>query len=314
MNRNFGFRILDLGLAGLLVLAGCTSAPKPTPGPVDPMLAQWTQSAQQAFALRSYDRSARFYELALQRARAMDLAPEVGKQAYNLAAALHLDGRSTEALPYVAEADGEFRRLRKDRGPVLLLRARAQRATGATEDARRTLDELLILGTEREVQCQGWLLVGQIEADAGHAEECEKALKRARAFLTDAPALRAGVAMLAGRLALLKDDARNASLEFDKEAEFMRRAGRFADMAQALSRAGEAFAAQGGTELAANRFYRAARSWHGQGDTVNALRAVERALAQAPAGETPPWAEELAVLFEEIRRTPRAGTPAGALE
>ncbi len=298
----------------LLALAGCASAPRTAPAPVDPLMTQWTQSAQQAFALRSYGRAAQFFELALQRARAMDDARQTADQSYNLAASLLLAGRPADALAYLSGAEGEYRRLRRDRGPALLLRARALRATGATDDARRALDELLILNSPHEVQCQGWLLVGQIEADAGRTDECAKALARARAFLTDDPALRAGVALLAGRLALLKGDPRNAALEFDKEAEFMRRAGRYADMAQALSRAGDAYAARGEAAAAANRHYRAARSWHGQGDAVNALRSVERALAQATGGEDPPWAAEVSELFEEIRRTPRAGTPAGTLE
>jgi len=150
--------------------------------------------------------------------------------------------------------------------------------------------------------------------DAADAAEAAKALSRARALLTDEPALRAGVAALAGRIALLNNEGGDAGLEFDKEAEFMRRAGRFRDMATALERAGAAYARGGDAESAGFRYYRAARSWLGQGDTVRALRAVEQALALPGAEQDAAWAPELAALFAEIKRTPVAGKPAEQIE
>lgn len=303
-----------VAVAFLCALVGCATAPKSSPAPTDRLLRQYATSAQQAFALRSYDRAARFYELALQRARAMDDADQIGAQAYNLAASLLLAGKPADALPYLTEAERGVAKRHQNRGPILLLRARALRAADRSAEARLALDHLLEMDTSREVQCQGWLLLGQIEADQQRADETAKALSRARSFLSDDPVLRAGVAMLAGRYALLRGNAADAALEFDKEVEFMRQAGRYADMARALERAGAAYAAQSNTTAAANRFYRAARSWLGQGDAVHALRAVEQALAQAPENADPAWAPEIAALVDEIRRTPRAGAPDGAAE
>ncbi|HMP77015.1 MAG TPA: hypothetical protein PKE12_12040 [Kiritimatiellia bacterium] len=293
--------------------AGCAGPRVATSSP-DAMLAQYISSAQSAFALGSFDRAGRFYELALQRARAMDDAVEVGKQAYNLAASLVLQERPADALPYLAEAEAAFARLRRDRGPVHLLRARALRASSQAAAAKLEIQRVVELNTPNEVQCQGWLLYGQIAVDESDAKEAAKALARARSLLTDDPALRAGVAALAGRIALLKGEGGDAGLEFDKEAEFMRRAGRFRDMAAALERAGEACARAGDVEAAGFRYYRAARSWHGQGDPVRALKAVEQALALPGAEQDAAWAPELAALFAEIKRTPLAGGPAEQIE
>ena len=280
----------------------------------DAQLAQYISSAGSAFALGSYERAARFYELALQRARAMDESLEVGKQAYNLAASLVLAGNATNALPYLTEAESTFARLREDVGPVVLLRARALRAVGDTNGARLEIQRVVELNTSEDIQCQGWLLYGQLSADAGDLEEAHKALSRARHLLSDDPALRAGVASLAGRLALLNNNAGGAGLEYDKEAEFMRRARRYADMAEALRRAGAAYAADGNVDAAGYRFYRAARSWQGQGRPVEALRAIEQALALPVGDAEPAWGAAVAALVEEIRRTPVAGAPADALE
>ena len=297
----------------LLLAVGC-AGPKVVAPPPDAELAQYISSAQSAFAQGSFERAGRFYELALQRARAMDDAVETGRQAYNLAAALVLQERPAEALPYLAEAEASFTRLRRDRGPVHLLRARALRASGQAAAAKLEIQRVLELNTPKDIQCQGWLLYGQLALDETDSEEALKALKRARALLTDDPALRAGVAALAGRMALLAGEGGDAGLEFDKEAEFMRRAGRFRDMAAALERAGEAYARAGDADAAGFRYYRAARSWQGQGRTVQALRAMERALAAAEGRGDAAWGAEMAALFEEIKRTPVAGGPADKIE
>lgn len=301
--------------AGVLVLAleGCASPPKPV-SPPDAVLAQYISSAQNAFHLGSYERASRFYELALQRARAMDDSLEIGKQAYNLAAALLLAEQPSNALPYLVESESVFTRLRQDRGPVVLLRARALRAAGQVDAAKVEVQKLVELNTPNAVQCQGWLLYGQLACDAADEKEAARALSRARSLLTNDPALRAGVAALAGRLALVKGEGGDAGLEFDKEAEFLRRAGRYRDMAESLQRAGEAYAKAGDINAAGSRYYRAARGWQGLGDPVKALKAMESALAVIGSETEPAWGPEMAALFEEIRHTPVAGAPSEKLE
>lgn len=302
------FARLAAALLAIALSAGCASTPASAPPP-DATLAQYISSAQSAFHLGSFDRAARFYERALQRARAMDDGIEVGKQAYNLAAAELLADRPTNALPYLVEAEGAFTAQRRDRGPVVLLRARALRAMGQADAARAELEKLVEMKTSGAVHCQAWLAYGQLASDAADPEEAAKALSRARSYLTEDPALRAGAAALAGQIALLNGNGDDAGLEFDKEAEFMRRAKRYRDMAAALERAGAAYAKSGDPKAAGDRFYRAARSWQGLGAPVNALQTMQHALAAIGSENEPAWGPEMAALFQEIRNTPVAGEP-----
>lgn len=306
-NRISEFRFQMAAAALVVLLAGCRSAPKIAERP-DPTLAQFISSAQTAFAQNSFDRAARFYLLALQRARAIEDMAEIGKQAYNLAAALHLNNRSAEALPYLAEAEAAFARRRLDAGPVLLLRARALRAVGNPDEALATIRRVVELNTPRDVQAQAWLLFGHLALDADTPADCEKALVRARALASNDPALRAGIAGLSARLSLRAGNPAGAGALFDDEAEAMRRAARFRDMAASLQRAGDAYAQAGDTAAAGDRYHRAARSLFGQGDTVSALRTIEKAIALAEATPDAEWGAAVAALFEEIKRTPVAGS------
>lgn len=282
--------------------AGCASPPAPPPDRMpDPVLVQLTSSAQAAFAVGAYDRAARFYELARARARAMDDGVEVGKQAYNFAACLLLAGRPADARPALAEAAGEFGRWRMDSGPVLLLEARAARMLGLTNEADGAISRIVEMNTPKAVQSQAWLLHGQIACDAGDLKEAGKALSRARHLLDDAPALRAGVAALEGRIALLENRPADAALLFDKEASFMQRAGRYGEMADALGRAGQAYEQAGDPDAAALRYHRSARSLFGRGDNLVALQATERAVAAAAQAGNEALAAEIAALFSEIR-------------
>lgn len=291
------------------MLAACRSAPRATEA-IDVQVAQYASSAQSAFSQHQYARAARFFHLALQRARAIDDSREIGKQAYNLAAALHLQGRSEEALTYLTEAQQAFEGSRLDSAPVWLLRARALRAIGRLPEARAAASRVVSMNTPADVQAQGWLVYGQVSLDQGETGEAEKALARARALASGDATLQAGIAGLAARLNARAGDQALAGRLFDEEARALRRAGRFRDMADALRRAGEAYAAAGDIRAAGDRFYRAARSFYGQGDRQKALETIERALALASPDEETPWAEPTASLFDEIRRRPVAETAA----
>lgn len=308
MNRVSSKLVAGVALA---FAVGCASAPKRQGPSIDPTLAQFVSSAQSAFALNSYDRAARFYQLALQRARALDDALEIGKQAYNLAASLHLAGRSSDALPFLDEAEIAFGALRRDTGPILLLRARALRAVGKVDEANQAVRRIVEMNTPRDVQAQAWLLYGQIALDREEGAEAEKALQRARSLASGDPALRAGIAGLYARLAASSGNPAGAAQQFDAEAEAFREAGRLRDMAESLARAGAAYQRAERWDTAGDRFYRAARSFYGQGDRVRALQTIEQALAIAEHAPDAAWGRAVAALFEEIRRAP---SPAPAAE
>ena len=299
------------GVAGGLVLlvltglCGCASAPvPPDEAPFqDPMLVQQDGAARAAFADGNYERAARFYELALTRARATDNGSEVAKAAYNRGACLLLLKQAEPALGCLREASAEFARLGLDPSPAWLLEARAARLAGDTVAVTSLVERVLSQGRHDSIRLQAWLIRGTLAAEAGQSEAARVALKEARRRLTDDPALRAGVAGLAGLVALSEEKTADAALSFDKESAFLQRAARWPDMAESLRRAGEAYARAGQPRDAALRFFRAARSLAGQGSWVPALQAAERALTTAHAAGDESLTADTTRLVEEIRQT-----------
>ena len=299
------------GVAGGLVLlaltglSGCASTPvPPTEAPFqDPMLVQQDGAARAAFADGNYERAARFYELALTRARVTDNGAEVAKAAYNRGTCLLLLRQAEPARGCLREASAEFARLGLDPSPAWLLEARTARLAGDTSAVTSLVERVLSQGRNDSVRLQAWLIRGTLAAEAGQSAAARVALKEARRRLTDDPALRAGVAGLAGLVALAEEKPADAALSFDKESAFLQRATRWNDMAESLRRAGEAYEQAGQPRDAALRFFRAARSLAGQGRWVPALQAAERALASAHAAGDEALTADTARLVEEIRQT-----------
>lgn len=302
--------LMVLGLAGG---SGCASAPvPPEDAPFqDPMLVQQDAAARAAFADGNYERAARFYELALTRARAADLGSEVAKAAYNRGACLLVLKQAEAARESLREASAEFARLGQDPSSAWLLEARAARLLGDPAAVTSLVERVLTEGRGDAVRVQAWLLRGTLAAEAGQIENARAALKEARRRLSDDPALRAGVAGLAGQVALADQKPADAALSFDKESAFLQRAARWTDMAESLRRAGEAYEQAGKAGDAALRFFRSARSLTGQGRWVPALRAVERALALAQAAGDEALAADATRLVEEIRQAVGVARAAG---
>lgn len=305
--------LVMLALAGFV---GCTSAPvPPDEAPFqDPMLVQQDGAARAAFADGNYERAARFYELTLTRARATDNGSEVAKAAYNRGACLLLLKQAEPARASLREASAEFERLGLDPSPAWLLEARAARLAGEREAVTSLVARVLAEGRSESVRLQAWLLRGTLAAEAGDSIAARAALKEARRRLTDDSDLRAGVASLAGLVALSEQKPAEAALSFDKEAAFLQRAARWHDMAEALRRAGEAYAQAGQPRDAALRFFRAARSLAGQGNWVPALQSVERALATAQAAGDEALVADTSRLLEEIRQAVGVARAAGQVE
>lgn len=298
MNYRLPFAVLLLGLAG----CATPHAPPPEEQYRDPVLVQLDGSARAAFADGNFERAARFYELALNRARTADYGLEVAKAAYNRGACLVLLKRPEPARAALQEAATEFARLRRDPAPAWLLEARAARMMGDLTTTVERVDRVLAMGRDQDVRLQAWLIKGGLAAEAGQVDEAKKAMQEARKLLRDDPALRAGVAALGGQIALAENRPGEAGLQFDKEAAFLQRATRWADMADALRRSGAAYqqAAQDGA--AAQRFYRAARSWYGQGQLVPALQAMELAVDAAGRAGDDVLNADAGRLLEEIRQ------------
>lgn len=318
MNHRSIIRRAAVALAVVFLAGGCgcaTPPPPPEEAPfADPMLVQQDSAARAAFADGNFERAARFYELALNRARATDAGEEVAKAAYNRGACLLLLKQAGPARECLREAASEFSRLGRDPAPAWLLEARAARLLGDTAEVTALVDRVLELGRSNSVRLQAWLLRGTLAAEAGQLEAARAALKEARRRLTDDPSLRAGLAGLAGQVALAENKPADAALSFDKEAAFFQRAARWSDMAESLRRSGEAYEQAGQPGVAGLRFFRAARSLAGQGRWVPALHAVERALAAAQAAGDVSLTADTTRLLEEIRQSVSVARAAGQVE
>ena len=299
----------SLPLAVLLMLVfllagGCATTNPPAPDEQyrDPVLVQLDSSARAAFAEGNYARAARFYELALGRARTADFGAEIAKAAYNRGACLILLKQPEPARAVLREAGGEFARQHEDASSAWLLEARAELMMSNRVAATLLVDRVLSSGEDRDVQLQAWLLKGEMALQESQTDLARLALGKARALLHKEPALQAGVSSLAGKVALADGKPVDAALNFDKQAVFLQRAARWADMAYALQQAGEAYGQAFQADAATLRFYRAARSYYAQGMLVPALQAVELAVQSSSKTTDEVLAADTGRLLEEIKR------------
>ncbi len=289
--------VLAMGVAG----GGCGTT---EPARLDPVAWQLAGNGRSAYERGAYAQAARFYEQALQRARSADDGPEIARNAYNLAACQLRLGQPAAARVLLREALAEFGRARMDSQPAFLLDAKAAQAAGSPDAAMAALDAAY-QACKTDVQRREVLqLRGEWAADREDGEAARAALEASRRFAgrDESDALRAADRRLAGRVARLDDRPGDAARLFDEAAAAWQRARLTADLAASLALAGEAWQAAGDAAGAADRHYRAARSYYAQGYYPDALRQVEAALAaNADTGDAGPEALLMA-LFEEIRR------------
>lgn len=307
--REFERRGVGRVVALLLLLSGA-SCRSPAPVAVDPALAQFAASGRAAFARGADAPAARFYEQALQRARATDDGPEIARNGYNLAACLLRLGRAADARLVLREALAEFGRYRMDSQPAWLLDAKAAQALGQHEAAGVALEAAMAACKSDDQRRDVWIARGDLALERGDHAAARAALDATRAVGAPAGDMgRASRLDLAGRVALAEADAVAARDALEAAVVLWQRAGQTRAMAMALGRAGEAHLLAGDRVAAADRHYRAARSLDAQGDTLGALRQIERGLAAG--GESPDPALEalLKALFESVQRRAAASPP-----
>ena len=111
------------------------------------------------------------------------------------------------------------------------------------------------------------------------------------------PSLSAAREGLAGSLAA---EPAAAAAHFDRQAELLRRARQYRAVPQALSRAGESWEQAGKPAPATDRFYRAARSFHGRGETGRARELAGRALESATRAGDGQLQQRVEALLREI--------------
>lgn len=323
-NRKFmvdGSWLMGVMLAVVLVSGCSTTKPERV---VNPEIATFADLAQEAYGRSAFEQSVKLYGRALVKARAADDAQEIGNNAYNMAVCLIALEKYAEAREPLREAQGEFERIGVEISAAELLDAKAARLDGKPDEAERIADQVLAAlkpGENRAYRTQALLVRAQVACDRrdAAAARTELALAQKEMRKLKNPFLTAAIHGVNGRIALMEKDPARAAVEFDHEADLCRDAGKYRDMALALARTGQAYADAEDAKAAADRFYRAARSFFAQGDELMSLKMIEAALKSAEKAGDQTVLLRTTALFGEIRKqledrssaAPAAAKPSG---
>ena len=210
------------------------------------------------------------------------------------------------------EAGYDAQRAGTDPIEPLLLRAKVAMLRQQPAEAIALADRVIAASAAAPpLRQQATLLRGQVHAESGDLASARANL-RAVVLPADAPALAADARKLEGTIALRSGDSAAAARWFDAEADLLRAALRYRDMAHAFVRAADAHLDAGHAALAADRFYLAARSMHASGDAAAAARHLASSLAAAArAGDAAASARARALLDEITAISRRAAPSAG---
>jgi tetratricopeptide (TPR) repeat protein len=247
-----------------LTLAGC--ATPPTAPRKDEELSRTSDLARAAFEDGATARAADLYGQALNRARAMDDATEIGNAAYNLALCRILLRQLDQASAALVEAKAAFQRTGSNPADVLLLEATLAQRQGKLEQALSLVDQVLAASSDEGDLFQATLLKGTIACDQDDPARARTALGEADKHRVTNAALLAARERLAGNIFLLERNPAQAGAAFDRAAALFQKARHYRDMALTLRRAGEAYREAGDTQRAEDRLFRAQRSLAAQGE------------------------------------------------
>jgi tetratricopeptide (TPR) repeat protein len=251
---------------------GCGGGPAPPPVPAAQQeLLQLSSSARLAFERGDVPQAVTLYQRALAKARAADEAPAIASAAYNLAAC-HLSlGQYARARELLREARAEAVRAGGSPADIVLLDAKAARSQGADAEAMAIGDQLLTdatLGAGDSHRMQVHLLKARISIQKRDLATARLSLDKARELEpgVKSSALAASLAELTGRALLLENQPAQAAEHLDRAAGQYKESRLYREMAQATAAAAGAWRDAGKKDLAAGRYYLAARSAFGQGD------------------------------------------------
>lgn len=273
-SRNHGALLCVLGVA--VLLSGCWS---PRPSTLDPEIKAFSEGGHAAFSRGEVERAGSLYGKALQRARLTDSRDEVARNTYNLALCRIVEGKVSEARSLLSQA----RVLFPDRGVeiarVLLAEAEVARLEGDASESAQLAGQAVECGADREGRAQASVLRGEAALAAGQSQAALIHYRAAGSLVTGlTPAvIRARLKGLESRLIqaqLVKGDV--AGVEVAR-AGWLRKAGQFSEMAEALDAASEAFEHDGKLTEAFDCRIRAAQSLLAAGRREAAKQAVERA-------------------------------------
>lgn len=290
-----------------LILASCAGpAPRHPAGVAADT--EWTRAmkaGRTAFDRGDLDLAAGFYQAALSRGRTMDNSSAIADAAYNLAACRVAQGEYASARALLKEAKAEMSRSHDEPGDVLLVEAQVMWHLGEPEQAISLTEKLLgSAHTESKegLQTQARLLRGKIACAKGDKERAIAELQSAEKISGEEsnPAVNAGRSELAGCISLLQGNTAQAAQQFDREANSLREAGQYRKMADALTRAADAYHRSSLPGEAADRYFQAARTIFTLGDSPQALDLATKALGAATEAKDQSLQERTRSLLVEI--------------
>ncbi len=313
MRRGSG--IARRGLLAAMVWATASlmiacSSPRPPPSlpEAQSQVIQAFAVARRAYARGEFGQARSLYRQALTRARAIDDAALAADAAYNLAVSEIALQQYDAAEQLLREAAYDAARASTDLTEIRLLQAKLAYLRGQPGDALALIDTLVAAAAAPGIHIQARILRGQIQADAGDPVAAFAELGAVRELAAGpagplSPALAADAAKLEGSVARRDGQLLTAARLFDAEAGLLRRAHRYRDMGHALARAADAYLLAGDAALAADRFFLAARSLDGLGDTAVARAYLASSVAAAErVGDEGAAARARALLGEISRR------------
>ena len=299
------WKLAIVSVSAALVFLGCSTPPPPSPEKTE--LSRVTTTARTAYMQGSASQAARLYVRALKMARVQDDPVEIGNNAYNLAACLIAIEKYDDARSLLREAKREFERAKRPVTMILLLDAKAARLQGNADESLALADKVLASlkdGDGGTYPLQVSLLRTQIACDRGDVAMSKAEFAKAQNPLqgTDDLTVKADASGIAGRIALLENDHARAAQEYDRQADYCKRAGKYRDMALSLGSAGQAYLDANILLPSVDRFYRSARSLFAQGDDLAALKMVEAALAAGEKSGDQDSLMRTKALFDEIKK------------
>lgn len=245
-----------------------------------------SSAARAAFAQNRIKEAINFYTLALKRARAIDQSEAIGNAAYNLAACVLHIKQYDRAQTLLEEANHEFYQSNSSLPDVLLLQARTAYLVGNTQAANSFIYQIKTnpkLKTTADHMAQASILEGQMACDRNDWSSATELLSKAQGYseLNDDSFLQAQLASLTGRIDLGINDLNAAVNAFERQADLLRRSGKYRSLSSALAQIGHVHSALNEHSLAADYLYRAARIAAAWGDTTFAKEWTNEALIAA---------------------------------
>jgi len=230
------------------------------------------------------DRLARNWTHGVEAGRLANRSRQVALNALNMGYICLMDERFDDGDAWLSEARFELAAAGLSSARGTLLAAELERRRGKPDVALQILTAGG--GPDREAsraERAAWSLQeGRAHLAAGERDAARGALERARRDVRKAKLafLAAEAAGLDGELALAGEAPVEAAALFDRAAGSFQTAGLYTAMCRELSRAGQTYEAAGQTELAFDRYYRAARSRAAAGGEASVYLVEARRIAE----------------------------------